>query len=155
MKYIFAFDLSLKNTGIVIFCEDGTIEAICSILTKDKDTHGKRLKVIADKMLELREKYDVKIVIIERAFSRFNISTAVLYRVHGLINYLFYDIEQIYYAPKSIKEKILKGNATKKQIQEKILKVYPHEVFLNEDESDAFSVGLSYFIDKGIINWVK
>jgi len=153
--YVWAFDLSLSNTGICIFNLDGSIEKICSIATKDKDSHGKRLKDIADYIIELRVDYPAEKIIIERAFSRFNISTAVIYRCHGLINYLFWDIEQIYYPPKTIKATLLDGRATKKQLQSNIIEHYPSIKFENEDSSDAFAVGITYFIKMGIISWNK
>jgi Holliday junction resolvasome RuvABC endonuclease subunit len=151
--YIYAFDLSMSQTGIAIFNLDGTIEKVCSVSTKDKDSHGKRLKVISDFILELKYKYPVKKIIIERAFSRFNTSTAVIFRVHGLINYIFWDSEQIYYTPKAIKAELLNGKASKKQIQENIIEHYPDIKFENEDESDATSVGIAYFMKTKIINW--
>jgi Holliday junction resolvasome RuvABC endonuclease subunit len=77
----------------------------------------------------------------------------MLYRVHGIINFLFWDCEQIYYTPKTIKKFILSGNATKKQVQEKIKEVYKDIEFENEDESDSCAICLTYFIDKGIIKW--
>jgi Holliday junction resolvasome RuvABC endonuclease subunit len=154
-NYIYAFDPSLSCTGVSIFKENGSFELISSIATKDKDTHGKRLKEIGISILEYRLLYPTKLIILERGFSRFHNATAALYKVHGLLNYLFWDCEQIYYPPKKIKQHILKGNATKKQIKEKILKTYKNIKFKNDDESDAFSVGLTYFIEKGIIKWDK
>ena len=151
--FIWAFDLSLSNTGIAIFNLDGSIERICSIATKDKDTHGKRLKTIADFILELKEEYPAEKVVIERAFSRFNTATAVLFRVHGLVNFLFCENEQIYYTPKTIKMEIISGKATKKQVQKCIIDRYPDIKFENEDESDAVSIGIAYFIKNRIINW--
>ena len=50
---------------------------------------------------------------------------------------------------------IFKGDATKKQVQEIILKKYADIKFSNEDESDAFAVGLTYFIKIGKIIWDK
>ena len=152
-EYVYGFDLSMSCTGISIFDLNGNIVKVCSIATNDKDTHGKRLKTIADFILVLKEQYPAKKIIIERAFSRFNVSTAVLYRCHGLLNYLFYDCEQIYYTPKDIKAVILNGKATKKQIQEKIIEIYPDIKFENEDESDSTSVVLTYFIKNKIIEW--
>jgi len=168
-EYIWAFDLSMDDSGIVIFDKQENPIYITSIKTNEKQSHGKRLKFIADKILELREKYPTDTIVIERGFSRFNTSTQVIYRVHGLIQYLFYDCEQIYYPPKKVKSFILNGNATKKQIREEIKKRYPNVEFSkiekknkktkeiiieeNENESDSFSVGLTYFMDKGIINF--
>ena len=146
-KYIYGLDLSMADTGIVIFDENNPVY-INNIKTNNKETHGKRLKQIYDFMLDLKKKYPPSIICIERGFSRFNTSTAVLYKVHGVINMVFYDIEQIYYPPKKIKETVLKGNATKIQIMNKILQIYPNIDFKNDNESDAFAVVLTYLVDK-------
>jgi len=82
-------------------------------------------------------------------------STQVIYRVHGICNLIYYKFEQIYYPPKTVKEAILKGDATKKQVQDTIKNKYPNVVFKNEDESDAFAVGLTYFIKTGKLQWEK
>jgi Holliday junction resolvasome RuvABC endonuclease subunit len=161
----------MERSGITIFDEQANPILITSIPTNSKKTHGERLKEIANKILELRIKYPTNTICIERGFTRFNMSTQVIYRVHGLINYLFYDCEQIYYPPKTVKEAILKGNATKTQVRNEIKKKYPDIVFTKieikdkktkemridecEDESDAFAVGLTYFIKNGIIKWDK
>lgn len=151
--YILALDLALKQLGGTIFDENAKIVKIFTVSTKDKDSTGVRLKVIADYMSELRKEFDIDKVIIERAFARFNIATSIIYRVHGVINFLFWDCEQIYYPPKTIKKFIVSGNATKKQVQEKIKSVYKDIKFNNEDESDSVSIGIAYFADKKIINW--
>jgi len=151
MEYIYGLDLSMACTGISIFDTNGNPIKTCSIATKDKNNHGERLKIIADFMLDLKSQYPPKKIIMERAFSQFNTATAVIYRVHGLVNYLFWDVPQIYYTPKTIKAGILSGKATKKQIREKIESCYPEMEFNNEDESDSFSVIWYYFINENII----
>lgn len=155
INYIHAYDLSMESTGFCIFDENMNPILIDSIPTKKSQSHGKRLKVIATKMAELKTNYPTKTIVIERGFSRFNMATQVIYRVHGVCNLIFHDTEQIYYPPKTVKEAILGGNATKKQVQEEIKKRYPNVVFKNEDESDAFAVGLTYFIKMGMLEWVK
>jgi len=145
----------MESTGFCIFDENMNPILIDSIQTKKSQSHGKRLKVIYDKLMELRDKYPPKVIVIERGFSRFNMATQVIYRVHGVTNLLFYDCDQIYYPPKTVKEAILSGNATKKQVQEEIKKRYPDVVFKNEDESDAYAVGLTHFIKTGKLEWVK
>jgi Holliday junction resolvasome RuvABC endonuclease subunit len=157
-EYIYGLDLSMSCTGVVIFDENATPVFIGNIQTKDKDSHGIRLKKIADYLLELKEKYPPAKIIIERGFQRFNTATQVIYRVHGLINYLYCNSEQIYYPPKSVKAAILSGDSSKKDIQDAIKIKYPDVKFSeiklkkgkakeeNKDESDAFAVGLAYFI---------
>ena len=170
-SFLYAFDLSMSCTGLVIFDSNNNPVHITSIPTKDKDSHGVRLKQIADKILELREKYPPCECAIERGFSQFNTATAVIYRVHGLINYLFHDVEQTYYPPKKVKLAILHGDATKKQLQKVIKLRYPEIKFTikeikdkktkqiryeeSDDESDAFAVGLTHLILTGKLAWNK
>jgi Holliday junction resolvasome RuvABC endonuclease subunit len=144
-KYIWGLDLSMSNSGVAIL--DGCKPVfIGSIPTKDKDTHGVRLKYIYDYLDALKDKYPPEVVCIERGFSRYNTSTAVLYRVHGCVNMLFYDVKQIYYPPKKVKEAIVKGTAKKEEIMNKILEWFPYLDFHCDDESDALAVALTYLI---------
>jgi len=145
----------MESTGFCIFDENMNPILIDSIPTKKSQSHGKRLKVIAVKMAELKTNYPTKTIVIERGFSRFNMATQVIYRVHGVCNLIFHDVEQIYYPPKTVKEAILGGNATKKQVQEEIKKRYPDLVFKNDDESDSVAVGITHFIKTGKLEWVK
>lgn len=167
-EFIYGLDLSLANTGITIFeLTTSKFVYIGSINTekikKKKDLYHNalKLKYIYDALSELKEKYPPKVVAIERGFSRFNTSTQVTYRVHGLINFLFHDINQIYYPPKTVKEAILKGDATKKQIQKVIKDKYPEIQFKNEgkndsfDESDSFAVCLTHLIKENLIKYDK
>jgi Holliday junction resolvasome RuvABC endonuclease subunit len=146
----------MENTGVTIF-DLNTYEPIhiSSIPTNKKHTHGKRLYIIAQELIKLKDKYPPSMVAIERGFSRFNTSTQVIYRVHGLINYLFYDVEQVYYPPKKIKEAIIRGDATKKLVRQMIENKYPDVKFDDEDQSDAFAIGLTYLIENKLIKWNK
>ena len=162
----------MECTGLTIFNID-TYEPmhITSIKTKDKDTHGKRLNQIKIEIQKLLDKYPPYEIAIERGFSRFNTSTQVVYRVHGVINEMFKDYKQVYYPPKKVKEAITKGDATKKQVREEIRKHYPDIEFSkievkdkktkeirieeNEDESDSFAVGLTHLINECGMQWIK
>ena len=148
MSYIYGLDLSMSDTGITIFDGEKPV-FVGSIATKDTKTHGERLKEIYDFLLFLKEKYPPSVVCIERGFTRFNNSTQVLYKVHGIVNMLFCDIEQIYYTPKTIKDSIVSGKASKEEIKDKILEEYPDIIFKNNDESDAFAIVLTYLKLKG------
>jgi Holliday junction resolvasome RuvABC endonuclease subunit len=154
-KYIWGFDLSLSNTGLAILNEDGKPVLITSIQTnKDKNT-GERLNQLYQSLAPIASMFPADKIIIERGFSRFNIATQMIYRVHGVINLMFHMKEQIYYPPKTVKEALLGGNATKKQLKDLILEKFPKVEFYNEDESDAFAVALTYFIKNNIIEWNK
>jgi Holliday junction resolvasome RuvABC endonuclease subunit len=146
----------MENTGVVIF-DLNTYQPVYigSIPTNSKHTHGKRLYTIGQELVKLKDTYKPSVVTIERGFSRFNTSTQVIYRVHGLCNYLFHDTEQVYYPPKKVKEAIIRGDATKKLVQKIINNAYPDVKFSDEDQSDAFAVALCWLINKGKIEWDK
>lgn len=163
--YLWGLDLSLANTGVTIYdTEQQEFVYIGSIDTdfiksrkanKHLYLNGIKLKHLWDEMSKLREQYPPEVISIERGFSRFNTATQVIYRVHGVINLMFQDIPQIYYPPKTVKEAILKGDATKAQLQKAINVKYNDITFANEDESDSFAVCLTYLIKEGFIEWVK
>ena len=148
MSYIYGLDLSMSDTGITIFNGEKPV-FVGSIATKDTKTHGERLKEIYDFLSFLKEKYPPSVVCIERGFTRFNKSTQVVYRVVGIVNMLFYDIEQIYYSPKQVKASLVDGKASKEDLSNKINEMYPDIIFKNNDESDAFAIVLTYLKLRG------
>lgn len=152
-KYVIALDTSLSNTGYCIFDINGKPLKVGSIATKSKNSHGERLKVIADVFLGLRKQYDIDAIIFEKGFTRFHNSTQALFKVIGVANYIFYDCKTIYYAPATIK-KIVCGNgrADKKLVQQKMRDMFSFLRFDDQDQSDAVSVGYVYFLDKGVYN---
>jgi len=153
MGYIYGFDLSLSSTGISIFSNDAKLVFLTSVDTKSEKTHQMKLKKIADEMLRLKKIYPPEKVIIERGFYRFPKSTEACYKVLGLCQYVFYDIEQILYAPMTIKKMVGgKGNMLKIEIYDIVKKLFPEIIINNLDESDALSVCLCYFRKNGIYN---
>ena len=145
----------MKCTGITIFDID-TFEPIkiTSIKPNAKQEHGDRLHTIREYLKELIIQYPPYEVAIERGFTLHNISTQVSYRVHGVINELFHEYKQFYYAPTTVKLAITKnGKAKKDVVQNSILKKYPDITFANEDESDAFAVSLSHLIKEHKMDW--
>jgi len=151
VKYILAFDLSLSNTGISIFTNDGRYIESISIATNSKDSTGVRLHKIGEEFNKLKKQYNPDTIILEQGFSRFNISTQQLYRVHGICNYVFWDCEQIYYPSTTVKKTICgKGNAKKNAVEETIKQKYDIS-FDDLDQSDSFAIGLTYFYKEGIL----
>lgn len=152
MKYIISFDLSLNSSGYSIFTdkykfvENGTID------TNDEKELQLKLKIIGDRIKDIREQYYITYVLFERGFSRFNAVTQKLFRVVGLVNYLFYDVEQIYIPAKTVR-KILcgNGNIKKEDFFMYIKDRYKKIKFKNNDEADAYALAKSYFIDKKFI----
>ncbi len=151
--YVYALDLSLNSTGVCIFTNDGKIVEIMTIDThKEKETKFK-LKLIGDDFNKLIKTYPPEVVVIEQGFTRFNASTQAIFRVHGLVNYLFCDYKQIYYPATTVKKTIGgKGNMTKEELQQIIINDNKNIEFDNYDESDAYAVGLTYFASKKEIN---
>ena len=119
---------------------------------KEKETKFK-LKLIGDDFNKLIKTYPPEVVVIEQGFTRFNASTQAIFRVHGLVNYLFCDYKQIYYPATTVKKTIGgKGNMTKEELQQIIINDNKNIEFDNYDESDAYAVGLTYFASKKEIN---
>lgn len=140
-EYIIALDLSLLNTGYTICDNNFKVVKIGSILTNPKDATDKRLDVIWEMLKELREMYPPCIILIERAFTKFNTATQQLYRVHGITNLVFKGIKQVYYSPTSIKKALTGfGKSKKEDVQAKIMELYPNIKFNNKDESDSFAL---------------
>jgi Holliday junction resolvasome RuvABC endonuclease subunit len=151
-SFVWALDISMSNVGVSIFSNDGTCKHVCSIGTKSGDNHQTKLKYIGKELLKLRKKYSPSKLIVEAGFTRFNLSTQALYKCHGVVAYLFWDVEQIYYQPMTIKKVVGgKGNMKKDEIMGVIMKKYPDMKFDNFDESDSFSVGLCYFYKEGVL----
>ena len=145
----------MSNTGIAIFdLNNKKPIVITSIKSNPKNTYGIRLHTIRQYIKELVNQYPPCEVAIEQGFSRFNTSTQVTYRVHGVVNELLKDYPQIYYPPKTVKKIITgNGNADKKLVQGSILKRYPNINFSNDDESDACGVAIVHLIKKYKMGW--
>lgn len=151
-EYILALDLSLSNSGASVLNYDGLPEYICSIPTSSKMERGKRLKFIGDELEKIIEKYVITEVAIEQGFSRYNKSTQAIYQTQGVALYVLNEYPVFFYASSSVKKKISnKGNASKKSVQEAVLKRYPDLEFEDFDQSDSVAVGIVHLIEKGVL----
>lgn len=152
MDNILALDLSLSNSGVAVFDSRGNVLELKSINTDKEKTHPLKLKKIAKELTSIKKKYRPNMILIEQGFTRFNKSTQAIYKTVGVVNYLFFDVEQIYMNVKSIRKALLgNGNAKKDMVQNYILSEYKDLQFSNFDESDAFAIGLAYFKEKGVL----
>jgi Holliday junction resolvasome RuvABC endonuclease subunit len=157
-RFLWGLDLSLTCTGITIYNFDKREFVYIGSFNTEKIKKKKglyhnaiKLKHIYDWLEELREQYPPSIIAIERGFSRYPASTQTIFRVHGLVNFMFWDLPQEYYPPKKVKEVIYKGDATKAEVQRVIKNNYIDIEFANEDESDSFAVCLTYLIETELI----
>lgn len=149
---VIAFDLSMSNIGYSIFSDDGLFIRTGSIETNGKDSTPKRLQYIAKEMKKLK-KEKPKIIVIEKGFYRFAGSTQQIFRVHGVTNYIFADIEQIEIHATSVRKIVFgHGNMKKEQVEEYVKEKYPKFKYENLDEMDSFVLGLAYFKGKEINN---
>lgn len=150
--YIYGLDLSLNSTGVAIFTNDGKYITCMTIDTNNLKETKLKLKKIGKELTSISKKYEPSRIIIEQGFTLFNASTQAIFRVHGVVNYIFYKYEQIYMPASSIKKIVGgKGNMSKEEIKNIILDKYPETKFRNYDESDAFSICMAYFIKNGIL----
>lgn len=150
--YVLALDLSLVNTGLCIFEENGTPVKVFSVSTNSKHELKERLKTIADCFVQVKKQYEIGTVVLERGFTAHNLATQQLFRVHGIANLIFYKSEQIYYPPSTIKKIITgSGKADKAEVRKVISEKWPELKIENFDQSDAVAIGYSYFIDKKIL----
>ena len=144
-KYIWALDISLRNTGGAIFDDNGNYIFGFSVPTEGDEIKD-RLRALGDTLLSYLKEYPCKLLIMENGFMRFHRATQILYRCFGVVNYLFSNVEQIYYAPTTIKKVIAgSGKATKEDVASALFMKYPDAGFTDEDQSDACAVGVTYF----------
>jgi len=149
---VICFDISLSNTGITVFDDVGKVLEITNVDTNKEKTHPLKLKRIEKEVKKLKSKYKPTVIIMEQSFTRFNKSTQAIYKVRGVIELVFWDVEQVAYHATTIRKELLnKGNAKKDEIQKYILDNYLNLEFKDFDQSDSFAVGLCYFKKKGIL----
>ena len=147
-----ALDLSLNNTGIAIFDDNGQCKELISIDTHKEKLHPLKLKLIEKIMRSIKKKYKPSLIVIEESFTRFNKSTQAIYKVRGITDLIFYDVEQVCYHATTIRKEILgHGNAKKEEVQKFILENYKNIIFEDMDQSDAFGAGLCYFKKQGVV----
>lgn len=140
----------MSCSGITIYdLNKKDIVIIDSVKTKAKDTHGIRLNDQREFFKSYIAKYPPKEVAIESGFSRFNKSTQVIFRVHGVVNELFHKEKQFYYTPGAVKKTITgNGRSNKEDVSRVMSEKYPHLRFTNDDESDSCAVLITHIKKK-------
>jgi crossover junction endodeoxyribonuclease RuvC len=152
MLYTYGLDLSLSNSGIAIFSDDAQLIHLTSVDTKSLKEHKEKLQLIGKELLKLKEEYPPKLLVIERGFMRFAASTEAVFKVVGVVQYLFSDIEQIFYSPMTVKKWVAgKGNVKKDEVYMVVSKMYPQIIMENFDQSDAVSVCVCHFKKTGVM----
>ncbi len=159
IEYVWGVDVSMTNTGVTIF-EQNDAELKCVLITSIDTslgkTHGLKLKILADKLIELKSKYYPICISSEKGFYRFAASTEAIYKCHGILHYIMSDVKLVEYSPMSVKKGVVgKGNSKKEEVMNYILNNYQDKFgkleFNNLDESDSFSVILYHFKKIGVL----
>lgn len=145
-EYILCLDLSLSCTGVAILDKDQKVIFTDIIPTDSKDGYPYRLKIIADKIKYLATRYPPSVVVIERGFSRYHLSSEALWRVQGVAMLMLWEYKQILYSPSTVKKCLTgRGNSSKDEVKEAVLKIYPSLKIETNDISDAIGLGITYF----------
>lgn len=138
---IYGLDLSMSKIGVAILDDDKNFIASKLLKPKASLSHGDKLHFYKTELQKLLGEYEPTIIMIERGFTRFNKTTQVQFRVHGVINMLFRRYKQVYVSPTEAKKMITgRGNASKKEVIKSVEKRIG--IKLSEDESDAYAVAL-------------
>jgi len=146
-KYICAIDSSLSRSGIAIFSKKEKLIFYSSIPTSANLEIQKRLGIIGETLTKIRKKYPCDTLVIEEGFCRYHNATKALFRVRGVIEFIFRDCEIYAYSPRTIK-RIVGGDAKaeKDAVAEGVMKLYPKvKLDGNFDTSDAIATGISFF----------
>ncbi|UUV45955.1 holliday junction resolvase [Bacillus phage vB_BanS-Thrax1] len=175
-KYLWAFDISLRNTGLAIYdLEEKKFIYVGSFLTekiyatkqyKGLNLHALKLKRITEWIKELYLKYPPEVVAMEQiiskkkktakgfAFAQHN-DIIALSKVHGVIQCMLWKFPMEIYSPTTIKKHVIKGNASKDLVQDILKLRFPYIDFQDDDQSDAVAVAVTYLVEKGLIEWKK
>ena len=150
--YILALDISLVNTGGSIFDEKGNVIEIFSVPTSSRDLIQVRLKKIADFFIDLKKRYEFKLVVMEEGFVKFNLVTKQIYRATVNLSRIFLMTKELNNRCRIVIKKVTgSGKADKEQVKKSVLKQWKDIVINNDDESDSLAVGLTYFKQQGIL----
>src|SRR5699024_7991961 len=121
--------------------------------------HGYRLGEISEEIDRYIREYNPEHYVREKGFSRFPNVTQTLFKVVGMSDLYAWmraekEIHEI--AVTSVKKLVTgSGKASKDDVQKSVierLQIEQADYFVNDDESDAASVGLAFYIQKGLIN---
>ena len=156
-KWNYYIDASTTNMGIVLCCED-TKEILITSLSfkkyrnKDKQTalsHYHKLSCIHGILQAFTQDFPPSLhIVMEGIFiqPRFKNSSEILLKLHGMLMTIFMGRNFSFIPPASVKKAITgRGDVPKSKVRETLEEKYGTE-FKNEDESDAFALLVSDFI---------
>jgi len=153
---IIALDLSMNCTGYaVVDVDDDKVNLIKKGIIKKKgnESHGKRLKRQYDTLKVLREQYPDAVIVKESLHYGRAKTSAILAKVHGVLDLLFNE-ETIHEYPAVTIKRIIasNGKASKQEVEDSVNDLLAQHgivdiIFKTDDESDAVAVALTYYKD--------
>jgi Holliday junction resolvasome RuvABC endonuclease subunit len=154
-RYLYALDLSIECSGLVIFDLDTFQHVLMArIPTNANDNYGRRLHQFRSEVVRLGKPYPPNDVAAERIFSFHNTATQVLGRVHGVSEEIFHNYPYTVYPPNSVKLAVSgQGNASKEFLRDAILAQRPDIQFADLNVSDAYGVGITHLIAQYGMLW--
>jgi crossover junction endodeoxyribonuclease RuvC len=159
---IIGIDPGYDRVGVCVIEKENSKETLlysACISTSKKDIFEKRLRTIADQLVEVLAKFKPQELAIEKLFFAKNQTTAMqVAEVRGVILYLCHThgLSIFEYSPPQIKVAVTGyGNATKKDIAmmvPKILKADSKKKSL-DDELDAIAIALTHSAHRKMNAW--
>lgn len=145
-------DPGLERTGFAILNSKNELLEIGLIETNKKERLPTRLKEIYNALQNLIEKYEIKLLILERiiATNKIRSNLEKVLQARGCILTLagLKNLEVVEVHPKIVKKAITgSGNAKKEEIKNSLGKIYRFKIQdkkLFDDSYDALAIGLTY-----------
>jgi len=150
IKRILGCDISLSSTGWAIIdvnteTSECSVVRIGSTITKKLKGRGRKLRMIHEQMVYLRDKYSPEIVVAEQPFSKHHKSTQAIYQSTGIVQFVFSEHDIIWYAPSSLKKAVTQSGVSDKQtVADTLGGIFEGTTFQNDDESDAVGVVITH-----------
>ena len=151
-EYLIALDVSLNSTGYAIFTYDnqlvecGIIDA-SGITTRHPEMWGEKLAYIMRAYRDIRKKYNITTLAIEKSFIKFNKAAESVQRATAIADLMFMDCNLFIIPPMSVKLMVTgRGSSTKAVVCAKVNDEYGLTLGEKENDiSDAIAVGMCFF----------
>ena len=167
-RVIISLDISLSRTGMNIYkvgdektyVQDNALFIGSYDTTKIKvdeskyNVHGVKMHRIAQwigkhvKEYIYNDEYDVEVVA-EDTIPYGGKSLITVSKVVGVVEVLFRGYKVNKYRPTSVKKQIVHGKATKEDMMNSLISVYPEVVFTNDDEADSIALLITHMVQNG------
>lgn len=166
-EIVLALDLSLNSPGYAVMAiEPDTNKPLVlevghvnnNKIVTPRNFQGMKIVNTADKVDELIKKYEPTVIIRERGYTRHSEVTQKLFKVVGAVELVMTKHGYkgvVEYPPQTVKKAVTgSGRSSKADVEKAVLELLSidkEDFFSNDDESDACAVGLTYYINRGMV----